>query len=509
MGEETVLRPTHTRYWVIVFAVSLAIITYIDRVCISQTAPSISRDLGLSEVQMGYVFGAFALSYALFEIPGGILGDWIGPRKVLMRIVIWWSFFTAATGWAANYVALWFTRLFFGAGEAGCFPNVTKAFTIWLPKHERVRAQGVMWMSARWGGAFTPLLVVYVLKYMNWRHAFELFGAIGILWAVFFFLWFRDNPRDKKSVNAAELELVKDAERMAYRQFPWREFWKGVCRWGPALGPVAVALFFRFPLQRVLPFWVFPVSVAWAVLILLLLRRRAGGIGSKLAEPAEDHGDIPWRKFLTSRSVWLLWIQYFCLSYGWYFYITWLPTYLQRARGVSISRGALLAVLPLFLGGLGSVFCGFISGPVANWTGSVVKTRRLLACLGFTGATGFLILSTFLSDPLWAMLSIGMASFSNDLAMPGSWGACMDVGGKYAGTLSGAMNMMGNFGGVVSPIAIGYIVESTHGNWAITFYVSAAVYFMGTFCWMFLDPVTPLDQPEPTRLDGSKRVPVF
>jgi nitrate/nitrite transporter NarK len=119
-----------------------------------------------------------------------------------------------------------------------------------------------------------------------------------------------------------------------------------------------------------------------------------------------------------------------------------------------------------------------------------------MACIGFTGATGFLILSTFLRDPLWAMLSIGLASFSNDLVMPGSWGACMDIGGKYAGTLSGAMNMMGNFGGVVSPIAIGYILQNTGGNWDITFYISAAVYFMGVFCWLFLDSVTPIDQAE-------------
>ena len=103
-------RPTQVRYWVIVFAVTLAIITYIDRVCISQAAPAITRDLGLSTVQMGYAFSAFGWAYALFEIPGGFLGDWMGPRKVLMRIVLWWSFFTAATGWAWNFVSLAVTR---------------------------------------------------------------------------------------------------------------------------------------------------------------------------------------------------------------------------------------------------------------------------------------------------------------------------------------------------------------------------------------------------------------
>ena len=171
--------PTRVRYWVIVFAVALAVVTYIDRVSISFAAPSISRDLGLDSRQMGAVFAAFGWAYALFEIPGGYLGDRLGPRSVLMRIVLWWSFFTAATGWAWNFLSLTVTRFLFGAGEAGCFPNVTKAFTTWLPENERVRAQGILWLSARWGGAFTPPLVAWVMKRVGWRHSFEIFGGTG------------------------------------------------------------------------------------------------------------------------------------------------------------------------------------------------------------------------------------------------------------------------------------------------------------------------------------------
>src|SRR4051812_2082013 len=153
-----VAAPTQARYWVVVFAVTLAIIQYIDRVAISQAAPLISADLSLSPQQMGWVFSAFTLAYALFEIPGGYLGDRIGPRRVLLRIVVWWSCFTAATGWTWNWVSLLATRFLFGAGEAGCFPNLTKAFNRWLPTTERSHAQGILWMSARWGGAAAPLL---------------------------------------------------------------------------------------------------------------------------------------------------------------------------------------------------------------------------------------------------------------------------------------------------------------------------------------------------------------
>src|SRR5881394_1077919 len=153
------LRATHTRYWVIVFAITLAVIQYVDRVCISQAAPFITRDLALNVEQMGWVFSAFTLAYALFEIPGGYLGDRIGPRKVLLRIVLWWSCFTALTGAVRSWTSLVAVRFLFGAGEAGGFPNLTKAFNRWLPLNERSRAQGIMWMSARLGGAFTPLLV--------------------------------------------------------------------------------------------------------------------------------------------------------------------------------------------------------------------------------------------------------------------------------------------------------------------------------------------------------------
>jgi ACS family glucarate transporter-like MFS transporter len=414
--------PTRVRYWVIVFAVALAVITYIDRVCISQAAPLITKDLNFSREEMGWVFSAFVFAYSLFEIPGGYLGDRMGARRVLMRIVVWWSVFTAATGFAWNFLSMAVTRFMFGAGEAGCFPNLTKSFTTWLPQEERVRAQGILWMSARWGGAFTPLLVMQVLRWMNWRQAFMTFGAIGMVWAILFFRWYRDNPRENKSVNAAELRIIEQSQHLA---------------------------------------------------------------GS--------HGPFPWREFIGSRQVWLLCIQYFCLSYGWYFYITWLPTYLHEARHLSLDNGALLSTLPLFLGGCGSFVCGILYPVVNRWTGDVGKSRRLMACAGFTGATGFLLVSSTLQDATWAMIAMGVASFSNDLVMPGSWAACMDVGGKYAGTLSGTMNMMGNLGGFVSPLVIAYILTHTNNNWAMTFYVSAAVYFAGIFFWLFLDPVTPLE----------------
>ena len=414
--------PTRVRYWVIVFAVTLAVVTYIDRVSISFAAPFISRDLGLDPRQMGAVFAAFGWAYALFEIPGGYLGDRLGPRSVLTRIVLWWSFFTAATGWAWNFLSLTVTRFLFGAGEAGCFPNVTKAFTTWLPEKERVRAQGVMWLSARWGGAFTPPLVALVMRRVGWRHSFEIFGGLGVIWAFVFYRWFRNNPLDNPRLNAAERELVRES-----------------------------------------------------------------------SVNARPHGDVPWARFFASRQVWMICLQYFCLSYGWYFYITWFPTYLGEARHLNVRSVAFFSIAPLFMGGLGNPASVWLANRFAPWVGNMAETRRIMAYLGFTGASMFLLLSTRMHDPLLAVLAIGLASFSNDLVMPGAWAACMDVGGTHAGSLSGAMNMAGNVGGALCPQVIGYILFWTHNNWNLTFYVSAAIYLMGIVCWRFLDPVTPLE----------------
>ena len=413
-------RPTHTRYWVIVFAVALAVIQYIDRVCISQAAPFITRDFLLDETQMGWVFSAFTLAYALFEIPAGYLGDRIGPRKVLLRIVLCWSFFTAATGWMWNWGSLVVTRFLFGAGEAGAFPNLTKAFHRWLPLAERTRAQGIMWTSARLGGAFTPLLVFACLQHITWRVAFQLFGLLGVFWAIVFAWWYLDDPRAHKQVNAAEAALL-------------------------------------------------PAE----------------------ADPA-DHFHVPWKLLFTSRTVWCLCGQYFACSYSFYFFITWFPTYLFKARGFDLKQSALLAGTPLFVGAFGSLLAGWLSPILSRRLADVRRVRRGMGAAGALGAAALLILATWLTNPYLAVAAIALVAFCNDIQMPGAWTACMDVGGKSVATLSGTMNMMGNVGGFVSPIVCGYLVKHT-GNWNLAFYVTAAAYLLGAVCWLSMDPVTPLE----------------
>jgi MFS family permease len=195
--------PTAARRTLLWYSASLAALLYLDRVCISQSQSAISTELGLTKNAMGTIMSAFALSYLIFEVPGGWLGDRVGPRAVITRIVVWWSAFTMATGLATGFWSLASVRFMFGMGEAGCFPNLTKAFSNWFRGEDRTRAQSLMWLAARWGGALAPLLVVAALDVMSWRQSFYAFGAVGFVWAWFFFRWFRDRPADHPGVNAA------------------------------------------------------------------------------------------------------------------------------------------------------------------------------------------------------------------------------------------------------------------------------------------------------------------
>jgi ACS family glucarate transporter-like MFS transporter len=200
---------THVRHKVLAMTVALGAITYLDRVSVSVTRPYIARDLNLSPTQMGYVFSAFYLAYALFEIPTGWWGDRIGTRRVLTRIVCWWSVFTVLTGVAFNYSSLVTIRFLFGCGEAGAFPNVTRTYARWFPRQERGTAQGLFFMGAHLTGGLTPLLVTALLVYMDWRSLFVLFGSIGFVWALAWYRWFRDSPAEHPGVGAAERELIQ------------------------------------------------------------------------------------------------------------------------------------------------------------------------------------------------------------------------------------------------------------------------------------------------------------
>jgi sugar phosphate permease len=217
---------SRVRARVLGFAFLLAAVTYLDRICISAAAPYIIDDLHLSVLQMSVVFSAFTLSYSLFEIPSGWLGDVVGPRRVLTRIVLWWSAFTMLTSAARGFPSLVAIRFLFGAGEAGAFPNIARSFSRWFPIRERGRANGMMFLGSRVGGMLSAPVALFIVSRWGWRTSFVLFGTIGLVWAAAWFTWYRDRPEDHPAVNAQELSWIRqdprDAESLPIRdRTPW------------------------------------------------------------------------------------------------------------------------------------------------------------------------------------------------------------------------------------------------------------------------------------------------
>ena len=403
------MKASRTRYSMVVLAIALAMLSYVQRVAISQAAGPISHDLHISKQQMGLIFGAFGLSYALFEIPMGLLGDRLGIKRVLAQIVLGWSLFTALTGAAWSAPSLYVIRFLFGAGEAGCFPNLTRMLSAWMPARERVTAQAVMWAFTRWSGAATPPLALICITWFGWRWAFVAFAGLGVIWCIVFLTWFKDDPAQHPRVNAAELEMLEASRVLTSHQ----------------------------------------------------------------------SGQAHWMSLLLTRQVSLLGLQYFCFSWVWYFYITWLPTYLREGRGQSPARAAALAVLPLLFGGFGSLVTGL--APVR-------LPRRAIAFCGFLGTAVLLLILTHISSVVVAMLAMGLGSFCSDLTMPISWDACVDIGGPYTATVSATMNMLGNLAAFVAPVAGGVILERTHGDWNVLLYTMSAAAVVSAVCWLGLDP---------------------
>ena len=209
------------RRGVVGLLVLLFAITYIDRVCISVAGPRMQEDLGIDPIGWGWVTGMFTLAYGLFEIPTGMMGDRLGPRRVLTRIVVWWSAFTALTGAMTGFYPLLLTRFLFGAGEAGAFPNASVVVSRWFPPRQRATMSGVTLMASQIGGAVAPLLVLPIQMRYGWRMSFYVFGVAGLVWAAVWYAWFRDSPEEKRGRGSLPSTAASVASPGSHA-FPWR-----------------------------------------------------------------------------------------------------------------------------------------------------------------------------------------------------------------------------------------------------------------------------------------------
>ncbi len=207
---------TRQRYLLIVVLFFHTVNTYMDRVCISSAKGDIMKDLQINDQMMGWIFGIFALGYALFQVPSGWFADRFGPRKALTVVVSFWSTFTALTGAAFNAVSMLVMRFIFGVGEAGAFPGATRAFYKWLPVKERGIAQGINFSGSRIGAGISYFLMPLVISLIGWRLTFVANGVVGVLWVTVWLLWFRDNPKDNPQISQEELDYIEQGRESEF-----------------------------------------------------------------------------------------------------------------------------------------------------------------------------------------------------------------------------------------------------------------------------------------------------
>jgi len=407
--------PTRARHLVVAWTLAVAAIAYLDRVCISTAAPAIRADLGLSDGEMGLVFSAFTLAYALFEVPSGWFADRFGARLTLTRIVVWWSVLTSLTGLAWGLASLLVVRFLFGVGEAGMFPATARAFGRWLPRGEQGRAFGLALMTAALGGALSQPLVVALLARTSWRVAFGVFGSVGLVWAIGWWRWFRDEPGEHPAVNPTELGLI------------------------------------------------------------------VAGRGEIF-----HHESVPWGTVVRNPTLRALCLMYAATIYGWYFYITWLPTYLLRARGFDLSQVGWLASLPL-LSIAGGVFLGGWATDLLAHRLGARRGRRLAGLTGFPLAAAAAVAAILTPSPSLSAWLFAAAAGLAALGVAPGWAVSVEVGGAHAGVVSGAMNMFGNLGGALSPLVIGFSLER-FGSWQAPLLSVAALYVVAAVLWLRIDP---------------------
>jgi len=450
---------TRVRFRVLGFACSLSMITYLDRVCFGAAATHLVNALEQNTIgDLALAQTAFAISYAAFEIPSGWLGDVFGPKRTLIRIVLWWSVFTALTGFvglsmgtaALGFTSLVLIRFFFGMGEAGAYPNITRALHNWLPLGERGFGQGAVWMAGRLMGGLTPLLWVLIVEDagLSWRTAFWLFGGLGVVWCLWFGAWFKDRPEQKPEVNEAERQLI------------------------------------------------------------------TGG----RTDTEAAHANVPWLKLLACGNLWMLCLMYFCAAYGWYFNIFYLPTFLEQQHNVRPDSrlGAIYKGGPLWMGAAACLAGGWLTDRFIRRTGDRKWGRRLFGVVGHGLCALCYFSCLFAPTALTFFLAISLAAFWNDMTMGAAWATCQDIGKRYAAIVAGFMNTVGNLGGAAATQVTGMILNAKVAEYAsehqvavtnltaadkaaalmpgyqINFLIFALVYVVAVFLWLRIDATRPV-----------------
>ncbi|HLY62632.1 MAG TPA: MFS transporter [Terriglobia bacterium] len=421
----TPLRQSRTRWLLIFWIFILGAIAFLDRVNISIAGASIAAEYHLSNVQLGYVFSAFLVGYALFQTPGGRLADRVGPRRVMAVAVIWWGVFTVLTASLPTRVrvALWLliaVRFSLGAGEAVMYPASNQFVAKWIPTQERGIANGLIFAGVGTGSAIAPPLITYIMVHYGWRTSFWISAALGIVAGAVWFLIARDAPRQHPWVSASELTHIQSGLTV-----------------DPALLTAGAA----------------PV--------------------------------VPWPAILRSKDVRAVTLSYFSYGYMSWIFFSWFFIYLSTVRGMSLKDSAGFTMLPFLAMAIGSPLGGLISDALTRhfdkWRG-----RCVFSCVVMALAAAFLILGAYLPGARWA--SVALAAGAGALYMSQScyWSVTADIAGPSSGAVSGLMNMGAQLGGAVTA-SLTPAIAGRYG-WTASFLVAAALCAAGAVAWLTVDP---------------------
>ncbi len=427
--------PTRGRYKVIVALCLGASIAYLSRNILGVAAEDVERDLKISHEQMGLIMGlAFFLPYALLQIPGGWLGEWLGSRRALLILALVWAGATALMGVTAGFFGLLLAYAIVGVGQAGLFPCTVLAFSKWLPTSLRSLAGGSLTSFMSLGGLAATTLTGWLLSEkigLDWRNVCMLLGIPGAVWAVLFYSWFRDRPEEHPAVNDAECDLIRSDQS-------------------------------------------------------------AHGSTDEASTVADEQGGA-WGILVSKPTMWLICGQQFFRAAGYIFFPTWFPTYLKKTHGITTEQSGYLSALVLGSVVVGGVIGGMIGDALWRKTHSRRVSRKWMA-VTTTLLAAISIYAAYRSPGIsLAMFFVSGGAFFQAMAAPPSIATTIDVGGAHVSKVYSAMNMCGNLGAAACPWFIGRFVQTTtlhYGSerWDLVLVVFCAIYAASALCWLFINP---------------------
>jgi MFS transporter, ACS family, glucarate transporter len=375
----------------------------------------------LSNSEFGWVLGAFVLAYAIFEIPSGIMVDRIGQREVFLRIVLWWSLFTALTGMVTGLTSLLITRFLFGMGESGAYPTSSSTIARWFPRSETGRSMSILFIGQNAGAAIAPLIVVPVAVSLGWRSPFFVNGFIGLIWILVCWLWFRNEPSEMKKISKEEINLIEKERRFAKHNEP-------------------------FPWKNVLGYW----------------------------------------------RVWAMLVGFFCSQWVLYFFVAWMPVYLQQGKHLS-ENGMKSATSYLFLFGIaGAMLSGILNDFLVRKKG-LRFGRRFVGAMALSISGLFLATTALASGNTILVICLLLSHFFYSFFPITAFSTCVDIGGSRAGTMAGIMNFAGQTGAFSLSILFGKIADTAH-NYNTPVMVIAFVLLIGSMAWLGINPSKKIEQ---------------